>query len=281
LGLKLTFKEPYDLGHTFECGQLFRFATCDNGRCYYGPLKDRILKISQENAQTLTIESDNMSGLEPIVKRFLRVTDDYHSIQNSIMCDDLMKKIVQTTNGLHLLLQDLFECTISFFLSQCSNIPRITQNLVKIAELYGTAVEFDKKTFYLFPSKEDMADITEQELRDLKFGYRAKYIANFIHHYPEFFDKPPTDSQDLNVLLQSVEGIGQKVADCIQLFAFGDISVFPVDTWMEKFILKYYSHGQKLNIKQIREIGKRLFGKYAGYAQEFIFRYARCYDPLL
>lgn len=279
--LKITFQEHYDLGHTFDCGQLFRFQTFDNGKTYYGPLADRIIKISQVDEHTLIINSDKPHGLEALIKRFLRVQDDYAAIQKAIKIDDLMRIIVETTDGLHLLLQDLFECTISFFLSQCSNIPRITQNLMNLAQLYGTLVEFEGHKFYTFPSREELMRVTEQELRELKFGYRAKYIANFIHHYPEFFDHPPSDSQELNKRLKNIEGIGPKVADCIQLFAFGDISVFPVDTWMEKFILKYYSNGQKMNIRQIRIKGQELFGKYAGYAQEFIFRYARCYDNFL
>ena len=86
---------------------------------------------------------------------------------------------------------------------------------------------------------------------------------------------------ELNQKLQEIEGIGQKVSDCIQLFAFGDLKLFPVDTWMKKFMLKYYIKGKKISDKRIRELGMWMFGRWAGYAQEFIYHYARSYDLLL
>ena len=187
-----------------------------------------------------------------------------------------MQKIIQTTNGLHIIRQEKFECTIAYFLSQCSNIPRIKLHLTQFAHTWGSQVEYDGHSFELFPTRDDLQNVTEDLLREMHMGYRAKFIAKFIHEYPEWYDNPPTDSDTLNSALQSIDGIGPKVADCIQLMIFGDLSVFPVDTWMEKFMKRYYLTTGKPNLKKIRECGRELFGKYAGYAQEFIFHYARC-----
>lgn len=186
-----------------------------------------------------------------------------------------MKKVVNYSYGLHLLNQDSFECSVSYILSQCSNIPRIKRNLKDLAKLYGNSVIFEDQEFFLFPSRSDMIDVTEEEFRDLGFGYRAKYLRNFIKSYPSFLVEPILDSNIFNQKLQNIEGIGQKVADCIQLFAYGDISHFPVDTWMEKFMIKYYNDGKKISKKKIRKLGVSLFGNWTGYAQEFIYYYAR------
>jgi N-glycosylase/DNA lyase len=125
--------------------------------------------------------------------------------------------------------------------------------------------------------------LTEQNYRDFGFGYRANYLEKFIKNYPEFLKNPMNREKtlELNKKLQEIEGIGQKVSDCIKLFAFGDLNLFPVDTWMKKFMLKYYIKGKKISNKRIRELGMTMFGKWAGYAQEFIYHYARSYDLLL
>ena len=68
----LSFPESYDLIHTFECGQTFRFVSFDDGNTYYGPYGDRILKIRQVDAQTLEIDSNITKGLESITEHFFR-----------------------------------------------------------------------------------------------------------------------------------------------------------------------------------------------------------------
>ena len=273
--VELFFSEIFDLVKTFECGQIFRFETIDSGKTYFGALNDRIIKIIQKNPHTLIFSSNKNSNLDKLLKSFFRTKDNYLEMQTSIKIDNLMKEVVDFSNGLHLLNQDNFECSISYILSQCSNIPRIKRNLKDLSKLYGKPVIFEDQEFFLFPSRSDLIDVTEEEFRDLGFGYRAKYLRSFIENYPSFLGEPILDSEIFNQKLQNVEGIGQKVADCIQLFAYGDISHFPVDTWMEKFMIKFYNNEQKISKKKIRELGVSLFGKWAGYAQEFIFYYAR------
>ncbi|MHA1612025.1 MAG: hypothetical protein ACTSYU_08255, partial [Promethearchaeota archaeon] len=105
-----------------------------------------------------------------------------------------------------------------------------------------------------------------------------KYIASFIQDYPPFLSNPKKKGEEFNRQLQEIYGIGQKVADCIQLFGYGDLTLFPVDTWMRKFMIKYYFSGKKTSNAKIRALGRQMFSQWAGYAQEFIFHYARHYD---
>lgn len=276
----LEFSEQYNLSYTFDCGQIFRFVSFNNGKTYYGPLEDRVIKVSQRNPHTLIIESTNEDGLESKVNQFFRVGDNYLEMQKSIQIDSLMETIVKATNGLHMLKQDIFECCIAYLLSQCSNIPRITKHLNELAQKYGSPIEMDGHEFYLFPKRDDLVGISEEQFRNMGFGYRAKYIHSFLQDYPEFIINTNIQGIELNKKLQEIEGIGQKVADCIQLFGFGDLSIFPVDTWIQKFMIKYYFKGNaKTPLKQIRQTGIQLFGKWAGYAEELIYMYSRCFDP--
>ena len=278
--VELVFPEIYDLSHTFDCGQIFRFHSSDNGKTYYGPLSDRIIKLTQIDEHKLEITSNQPEGLMPKIHEFLRIKDDYIAIQHSLQIDSLMKEIIQTTDGLHLVKQDPFECSISYLLSQCSNIPRITQNLSHLSEMFGKRLIFEEQIFYLFPKREDLLSLGEDDFRDMGFGYRAKYIASFIHDYPPFLCQPGQCGEEFNRQLQEIYGIGQKVADCIQLFGYGDLTLFPVDTWMRKFMINHYFSGKKVPNTEIRTFGRQMFGQWAGYAQEFIFHYARHYDDI-
>ncbi|MHA1521012.1 MAG: DNA-3-methyladenine glycosylase family protein [Promethearchaeota archaeon] len=276
--IELVFPEAYDLSQTFDCGQIFRFHSSDDGKTYYGPLSDRIIKLVQIDEHNLEISSNRPEGLLSKIREFLRMEDDYLTIQNSVKVDPLMEKVIQKTNGLHLVKQDPFECAISYLLSQCSNIPRITQNLSYLSKMFGKRIIFDDQIFYLFPKREDLLALGEDDFREMSFGYRVKYIASFIQDYPPFLSNPKKKGEEFNRQLQEIYGIGQKVADCIQLFGYGDLTLFPVDTWMRKFMIKYYFSGKKTSNAKIRALGRQMFGQWAGYAQEFIFHYARHYD---
>ncbi|MHA1887117.1 MAG: DNA-3-methyladenine glycosylase family protein [Promethearchaeota archaeon] len=276
--LQLKFPEKYDLSLTVECGQIFRFFKFEQSPIYFIPLKDRIIKVEEKNQHTLEISSNKREGLEELVNEFFRVNDDYLAIIQNLRIDSLMDEIIGKTEGLHLLKQDPFECMNSFIISQFSNIPRITQNLNNLANCFGKRVIFEEHEFFLFPSHQELFSVTEEQYRELGLGYRAKYLYNFNQQPPKFFFDNFLTRDALNNELQQIHGVGAKVADCVQLFGFGDLSYFPVDTWMRKFMQKHYFSDEKKSPKEIRKKGQELFGKWAGYAQEFIYHYARVYD---
>ena len=50
-------------------------------------------------------------------------------------------------------------------------------------------------------------------------------------------------------------------------------SAFPVDVWIKRGMEKLFN--VRGSSKKITEAGRRLFGKYAGYAQEYMYYYMR------
>ena len=85
-------------------------------------------------------------------------------------------------------------------------------------------------------------------------------------------------------------GVGAKVADCVLLFSLDKLDAFPVDVWVKRIILRYYSGNlpddfvKKLakqksfsnsEYEKLNVFGRKYFGKYAGYAQEYLYHYER------
>ncbi|MCG7852053.1 MAG: DNA-3-methyladenine glycosylase 2 family protein, partial [Methanosarcinaceae archaeon] len=79
--------------------------------------------------------------------------------------------------------------------------------------------------------------------------------------------------------LMEIEGVGEKVADCVLLFSFEKLESFPVDTHVRQFVERYYADesyfGGGLNTHKIGEWGRRYFGEFCGYAQEYLFYHRR------
>ena len=75
-------------------------------------------------------------------------------------------------------------------------------------------------------------------------------------------------------LLTTLPGVGPKVSDCILLFAFDKSDAFPVDVWVKR-VMEYFYLKEETNVKHIGMHGARIFGKLAGFAQQYLFYYAR------
>jgi N-glycosylase/DNA lyase len=74
--------------------------------------------------------------------------------------------------------------------------------------------------------------------------------------------------------LQTLPGVGPKVAACVALFGFGRLESFPVDTWVVQALAEAYGlRGWKP--AQLEQFGKAHFGSAAGLAQQYLFSAAR------
>jgi N-glycosylase/DNA lyase len=130
--------------------------------------------------------------------------------------------------------------------------------------------------YYTFPTLKNFAARDENFYRGLGLGYRAKYIAETSKRlYNEGFSALENKSgRELKNALVKYMGIGNKVADCISLFAFHDTAAFPVDTWIEKLYHENFG-GKETNREKINEHFMNTFGTHAGIFQQYLFYYKR------
>jgi len=69
--------------------------------------------------------------------------------------------------------------------------------------------------------------------------------------------------------LKRAKGIGDKVADCIALFSLDHLQACPVDVRIARAMKEIY--GVSGSYKKVSEHARRHFGRYAGYAQEYLY----------
>jgi N-glycosylase/DNA lyase len=73
-----------------------------------------------------------------------------------------------------------------------------------------------------------------------------------------------------------IQGVGEKVANCILLFAYARPEVFPIDVWVERVLRRLYFHGNpRVKHDRLRAFAESHFGPYRGYAQQFLFHWIR------
>ncbi len=263
----------FNLKYTLECGQCFRWKNIDD--YYVGVIKDRVIKIRQDG-DYIYVRSNEEKDLEKVVKDYFELEKDYKSIEERIsVVDEYVKKALKNTSGMRHLKQDFFETIISYIISANNNIPRISKSVNEISRKYGKKIEFDEEEYYLFPTPEQLKDVTVDDYRACGVGFRDKYIFNTVKRINnkeiDLLKMQEMDTQSLRKELLSLMGIGPKVADCILLFSCQRQEVFPIDVWVERVMKKLYFNDKDVSKKEILKYASDKFRDDAGIIQQHLF----------
>lgn len=265
----------FNLKDTVTCGQIFRFKEEDNGS-YTIILSDRVINVKLDENK-LYIDSNNMDDIENIIKNYFDLNYDYDSINNIIYNIDSDNKIlIDACNGLKMINEPKLEVIISYILSANNGVLQIKNSLDLISKKFGEKVLYNNNEYYLFPSLEKLKEASIEDFRECKAGFRDRYIYEIIQKlYSKEFDINLIDnmnSYDALEYLMTNKGIGEKVASCILLFGYHRFDVFPIDTWVKKYMKEKYN---LTTIKQIREYIKEKYNDNCGLYIQYIFHYNR------
>ncbi len=267
--------DNFNLKDTVTCGQIFRFEELDD-LSYDIILSDRVINIKQESNE-LIVKSSNMDNIEEVIRNYFDLDYDYESINKKLLeIDKDNKEIIDGCLGLKMINEPKIEVIISYILSSNNRVPQIKKALDNISKTYGQKVIFNNKEYYLFPTIEELSNCDIDTLRECKTGFRDKYIYEFVQKIiNNEFDINKIDNMDskdaLDYLL-TLNGVGEKVASCILLFGYHRFDVFPIDTWVKKYMKDRYNIE---GIEKIREFTRDKYKELSGIAIQYMFHYKR------
>ncbi|MCL4389455.1 hypothetical protein M1397_02490 [Candidatus Marsarchaeota archaeon] len=275
----------FSLKHTFESAQPLTFyadySEASNTITY--PFKGSVINIMHtggaEKGALTVLGRDREKAVAEVKKRF-RLDDDLPKIYKRIGTDLHIKRAIASYRGMRLTLNDPWETTLTFIISQFNNVKRIRLITKKIVERYGATV-FDsagKPIAKEFPESRALAGAAEKDLQSLGSGFRAKYIrdaAEYCTNNLDLYKLPAAKYDKLKESLMSINGVGEKVADCIILMGYGNLKAFPIDVHVKREMEKLYFKGRKKKLREIQEFAERKWANSRGYAQQYLFHNAR------
>jgi len=269
--------ENFNLTHTFECGQCFRWKPNLDGS-YTGIVGEGIYNIRMLEDSDLIIESSIPDSKE-FFEKYIDNLTDYSTIKQLLLkSDKSMEKAVEYGYGMRILKQEPWETLASFIISANNNIPRIMKTVENIARAYGKQIEFKGKAYNLFPKPEELADARDEDLKCCGLGFRGKYIkraAQMISSGEIDLEKIGNmDSTSARSELTKIQGVGPKVADCVLLYSYAKADVFPIDVWIKRIVETIY-FGKEKKLHEMQEFARNKYGELAGFAQQYLFYYAR------
>jgi N-glycosylase/DNA lyase len=268
----------YDLAATLASGQAFRWRERDGG--WESIVNGCWIRLRQTDDGIVSQTAIAMSEWDWL-SDYLQIQIDLSSVLLSFPDDEPMRLAVTACRGLRLLRQEPWECLASFILSSTKQIVQIQQIVALLCERFGAqvVVPAGHEPAFAFPAAERLAACAESDLRGCKMGFRAPNLlrtAKMIAAGEVNLQSLRTRSLDeaRNELLK-LPGVGNKIANCVLLFAYGFQQAFPVDVWVMKALRELYFPKRRVSIKRLGRFACTHFGANAGYAQQYLFHYMR------
>ncbi len=263
----------FDLARTLDSGQVFHWEKCGDG--YAGTIASKGVSVEQRRNQLF------FSGVAAeVIQDYFALDHSLADIRRSFPDDPAMRAARDFCHGLRIIRQPLWECLATFITSSMKQVAHIRQISRSLRKRYGKRRRVFDCEVYTFPSANRIAGLSEQELQECALGYRAKNLlatARLIGGGDVDLEQwSKLSDESLRKRLCELPGVGPKVANCVMLFAYERLGAFPIDVWIERVLKKeYFPRRRVVRTEELRGFSAKYFGRYGGYAQQYLFHHAR------
>ncbi len=266
--------ERFDLAATLDSGQVFHWHR--DGDLFSGLVGGELLQMRQPEPERLEVSR----GKEALARHYLALD---HSLvrMNKTMPkgDPHLRRAFKYAPGLRIMRQPRWECLATFITSSLKQVAHIRQISLLLRERFGQPVV--NTSLMAYPTPQALADAGAAKLRACGLGYRAKHLhqtaALIASGGFDLEAVAPLDDNAACAKLCELPGVGPKIAQCVLLFAYERLGVFPIDVWIERVLTELYYAEEKDSVtsKQLKQFAMEHFGPYRGYAQQWLFHHAR------
>lgn len=270
--------DEFDPKDIFTCGQAFRWNEEEDGSFTF-ITHGKVANAKKVDGKII-LSGVNESDFYNIFYNYFDLDRDYKKVMEELSIDETLRDAMEYGRGIRLLNQEKFETIISFIISANNQIPRIKKSIEIISKMYGNLIYKDEeKEYYSFPTADALSKAKPEDLRAFaRVGFRDKRIVEaskmILTREVDIEKIDEMELEDARKYLQLLPGVGPKVADCILLFAYDRVESFPVDVWIKRVMEELYLHEETPKSK-IASRGRDVFGKNAGFANQYLFYYGR------
>jgi N-glycosylase/DNA lyase len=262
-----------DLATTLNSGQVFHWTQHGNG--FVGAIDQEPCYLEQSGNELLVTK-----GLVPHVRRYLALDHRIDEIQNTFPKDSTLDAAVRYASGIRILRQPVWECLATFLTSALKQVAHIRSISLLIRERYGNRLRIAGTTVFSYPDPEVLAKLTLDDLLACRLGFRAANLLAAARRVASgeiaLTGLNKLSSDEIRTVLCRFPGVGDKIANCVLLFAFGRLEVVPIDVWIARVLReKYFPKKPKIRPAELASFCQQYFGPYAGYAQQYLFHHWR------
>lgn len=266
--------ERFDLAATLDSGQVFHWHR--DGELFSGLVGGELLQMRQPEPELLEVSK----GKEALARHYLALDHNLVRMNKTMpKGDPHLRRAFKYAPGLRIMRQPRWECLATFITSSLKQVAHIRQISLLLRERFGQQVA--NTDLMVYPTPQALADAGVEKLRACGLGYRAKHLyqtATLIAQGGFDLDTVAAlDDDAACAKLCELPGVGPKIAQCVLLFSYERLGVFPIDVWIERVLTELYYADEKETVTsgQLKQFAREHFGPYRGYAQQWLFHHAR------
>lgn len=261
----ITDRDDFNIEHILDCGQVFRYRK--EGDEFTLCSKNENCLLKNEN-DCVIIKTNNVGYFVD----YFDLDNDYSKIKRQLKEYPNMADAINYGHGIRLLNQDPLEMIISFIISANNNIPRIKG----IIERMCTSLGENMGDYYAFPTLDALQGADVTFFKSIGAGYRAEYLVKVSKQLStlDYEGIRSMDTATARRTLVGLMGVGNKVADCILLFAYKKTDLFPMDTWSKKIYAALGNEPTDNSTVMSKNLVAQ-YGELSGYAQQYLYYYYR------
>jgi N-glycosylase/DNA lyase len=267
------FIPDYNLAATLDSGQTFSWSRAEDGR-WCGWVGETPCVAWQEGGRFF-VQGRGLT--EEAAAHYFQWNLAWPETLASFPQDEWIARARAHAPGLRLLRQDPWETLAGFICSSVKQIVQIQQINAELRRRFGREAA---PGWWTFPSAGGLAAAAEADLRACRLGFRARHLHRAARQIVdgevclEKIGLLPTEAARAELL--RLAGVGEKIADCVLLFAYGRGEVFPVDVWVERILRRLYFPGRRgVAVQRLRRFARTHFGPSGGHVQQFLFHWIR------
>jgi N-glycosylase/DNA lyase len=263
----------FDLEKTLNSGQVFHWTRYSNG--FVGAIAEELVYVEQVG------ESIRVSARQSkLAARYLALDHPLPEILETFPTDPVIRLAVEFCHGLRIVRQPIWECLATFLTSPVKQIQHIRAISLAIRNRFGRKLQWNEIEGFSYPQPEQVAEIPLEKLLECKLGFRAanliataKLVASGAVDLEAL---RAASSEEVRAILCELPGVGEKIANCVLLFAYERLDAVPVDVWIARVLSEIYFAGRtKVPLRELKSFAGDYFGLYAGYAQQYLFHHWR------
>ena len=263
----------FDLEKTLCSGQVFHWTP--HGRGFVGAITENLIYLEQVGESVLAPTEHARR-----VEHYLALDHPLPEILQTFPQDPAIRVAVEFGQGLRIIRQPVWECLATFLTSPLKQVGQIRAISLSIRKRFGRRLRQGEFEAFSYPRPEQLAEVQLEELLECKLGFRARNLLGTAK-------KVALGEIDLEALrtlsveeargaLCELPGVGEKIANCVLLFAYERLDAVPIDVWIGRVLKEVYFAGRsKVPLRELKSFSANYFGSYAGYAQQYLFHHWR------
>jgi N-glycosylase/DNA lyase len=263
----------FNLDKTLNSGQVFHWVPHQGG--FAGTIGDKLAYIEQDGQTLLFAGADEGS-----VRRYFALDHPLREILNSFPNDPAMKLAKEYSVGIRIIRQPAWECLATFLTSAMKQVLHIRAISQAIRHRFGRRLQSGDLCAFSYPGPEILAAARLEQLIQCKLGFRAQNLLStarmIVEGQIDLEELRKLSTEEARHTLLQLPGVGEKIANCVLLFAYERLDAIPIDVWIARVLSEVYFKGRsRISMAELKMFAANYFGAYAGYAQQYLFHHWR------